>query len=105
MGKDDLEVLLQEEAELEKSKDDTIAELEAEVQALQANIPEKVKFSWSAFFTMSIVIAFVLGIGFFVPGIIDEYIALLIVFAISGFLQANGFNAPNIKLSNIFPKK
>lgn len=59
----------------------------------------KPKFSWPAFFTMAVVIGIVLSLGMFVPGIIDEYAALLIVTAVYGFMAANGF-----KIKNIFKK-
>lgn len=67
-----------------------ISELEFQVTDLQS----RRKFSWPAFFTMAVIIGVVLSLGIFVPGVIDEYAAILIITAIYGFASANGFALP-----------
>lgn len=52
------------------------------------------KFNWVAFMVMLIAISIALAVGFFIPGILDEYIAIFIINIIYAIVQIHGFKTP-----------
>lgn len=65
-----------------------------ETEPTPENLPDGRKFNWVAFFVMLISIGVVLAVGLLIPGLLDEYIAIIIINIIYGFAQANGFKLP-----------
>jgi hypothetical protein len=58
------------------------------------NEPERAKFNWIAFIVMLVSIGVALLVGILVPGILDEYIAIIIINLIYGFAQSHGLKTP-----------
>lgn len=48
------------------------------------------KFNWVAFIVMLIAVGIALGVGMLIPGILDEYIAIVIINIIYWFVQSHG---------------
>ena len=65
-----------------------------EIEPSPEYLPAVQKFNWIALFVMLISIGVVLAVGFFIPGLLDEYIAIVIINIIYGFVQANGLKTP-----------
>lgn len=51
----------------------------------------RLKFNWIAFIVMLISIGIALLVGMLIPGILDEYLAVIIINLIYGFAQQHGF--------------
>lgn len=58
--------------------------------------PEKFKFNWVAFIVMVVLIGLTLFVGMIFPGLLDEYIAIVIINLIYGFAQAHGLKIKKI---------
>ncbi len=65
-----------------------------EIEPSPESLPERPRFNWAALFVMLISIGVALAVGIFIPGLLDEYIAIIIINVIYGFVQANGFRTP-----------